>query len=36
VIFVGGDKAAYDRCLPVLQVLARQAYYMGLRGPAPR
>jgi 3-hydroxyisobutyrate dehydrogenase-like beta-hydroxyacid dehydrogenase len=32
VIFVGGDKAAYDRCLPVLQVLARAAHYMGPAG----
>lgn len=32
VIFVGGDKAAYDRCLPVLQVLAREAHYMGPAG----
>lgn len=32
VIFVGGDKAAYDRCLPVLQVLGRQAHYMGPAG----
>ncbi len=32
VIFVGGDKGAYDRCLPVLQVLARQAHYMGPAG----
>jgi len=32
VIFVGGDKAVYDRCLPVLQVLARETHYMGLAG----
>ncbi len=32
VIFVGGDKAIYDRCLPVLQVLARAAHYMGPAG----
>jgi 3-hydroxyisobutyrate dehydrogenase-like beta-hydroxyacid dehydrogenase len=32
VIFVGGDKAAYERCLPVLQVLARAAHYMGPAG----
>jgi 3-hydroxyisobutyrate dehydrogenase-like beta-hydroxyacid dehydrogenase len=32
VIFVGGDKAAYERCLPVLQVLSRQAHYMGPAG----
>jgi 3-hydroxyisobutyrate dehydrogenase-like beta-hydroxyacid dehydrogenase len=32
VIFVGGDKSAYDRCLPVLQVLAREAHYMGQTG----
>jgi 3-hydroxyisobutyrate dehydrogenase-like beta-hydroxyacid dehydrogenase len=32
VIFVGGDKAAYERCLPVLQVLARETHYMGPAG----
>jgi 3-hydroxyisobutyrate dehydrogenase-like beta-hydroxyacid dehydrogenase len=32
VMFVGGDKVAYDRCLPVLQVLAREAHYMGPAG----
>jgi 3-hydroxyisobutyrate dehydrogenase-like beta-hydroxyacid dehydrogenase len=32
VIFVGGDKAAYDRCLPILQVLAREVHYMGPAG----
>src|SRR5258706_6108044 len=32
VIFVGGDKAAYERCLPVLQVLSRAAHYMGPAG----
>jgi 3-hydroxyisobutyrate dehydrogenase-like beta-hydroxyacid dehydrogenase len=32
VIFVGGDKTAYERCLPVLQVLAREAHYMGPAG----
>jgi 3-hydroxyisobutyrate dehydrogenase-like beta-hydroxyacid dehydrogenase len=32
VIFVGGDKAAYERCLPVLQVLGRTAHYMGPAG----
>ena len=32
VIFVGGDKAAYERCLPILQVLARKAHYMGPAG----
>jgi 3-hydroxyisobutyrate dehydrogenase len=26
VIFVGGDTALYDRCLPVLQVRAREAH----------
>ena len=29
VIFVGGDKAIYERCLAILQVLSRQAYHMG-------
>jgi 3-hydroxyisobutyrate dehydrogenase-like beta-hydroxyacid dehydrogenase len=32
VIFVGGDKVAYERCLPVLQVLARETHYMGPAG----
>ena len=32
VIFVGGDKAAYERCLPVLQVLSRAAHYLGPSG----
>jgi 3-hydroxyisobutyrate dehydrogenase-like beta-hydroxyacid dehydrogenase len=32
VIFVGGDRAAYERCLPVLQVLSRAAHYMGPAG----
>jgi 3-hydroxyisobutyrate dehydrogenase-like beta-hydroxyacid dehydrogenase len=32
VIFVGGDKAAYERCLPVLKVLGRVAHYMGPAG----
>jgi len=32
VIFVGGDEAAYDRCLTVLQVLARETHYMGPAG----
>jgi len=32
VIFVGGDKAAYEACLPVLQVLSRAAHYMGPAG----
>lgn len=32
VIFVGGDKGAYERSLPVLQVLSRQAQYMGPSG----
>jgi len=32
VIFVGGDKAIYERCLPVLQVLSRAAHYMGPAG----
>jgi len=32
VIFVGGDEAAYDRCHPILQVLSREAHYMGPAG----
>jgi 3-hydroxyisobutyrate dehydrogenase-like beta-hydroxyacid dehydrogenase len=32
VMFVGGDKVVYDRCLSVLQVLAREAHYMGPAG----
>src|SRR3989442_5905874 len=32
VIFVGGDKTAYERCLPVLQVLSRAAHYIGPAG----
>jgi 3-hydroxyisobutyrate dehydrogenase-like beta-hydroxyacid dehydrogenase len=32
VTFVGGDKAVYDRCVPVLQVLARETCYMGPAG----
>jgi 3-hydroxyisobutyrate dehydrogenase-like beta-hydroxyacid dehydrogenase len=32
VIFVGGDKAAYERCLSVLKVLGRVAHYMGPAG----
>jgi 3-hydroxyisobutyrate dehydrogenase-like beta-hydroxyacid dehydrogenase len=32
VIFVGGDKAVYERCLPILQALGRAAHYMGPAG----
>jgi 3-hydroxyisobutyrate dehydrogenase len=32
VIFVGGDEAAYEHCLPVLQALGRAAHYMGPGG----
>jgi 3-hydroxyisobutyrate dehydrogenase-like beta-hydroxyacid dehydrogenase len=32
VIFVGGEKPVYERCLPVLQVLSRAAHYMGPAG----
>ena len=32
VIFVGGDRAAYEGSLAVLLVLAREAYYMGPAG----
>jgi 3-hydroxyisobutyrate dehydrogenase-like beta-hydroxyacid dehydrogenase len=32
VIFVGGEQAVYERCLPILQVLSRAAHYMGPAG----
>jgi len=32
VMFVGGDKAVYDLCLPFLHVLASTAHYMGPAG----
>jgi 3-hydroxyisobutyrate dehydrogenase-like beta-hydroxyacid dehydrogenase len=32
VIFVGGDPAAYERCLPILRVLGREAFYAGPAG----
>jgi 3-hydroxyisobutyrate dehydrogenase-like beta-hydroxyacid dehydrogenase len=32
VIFVGGDVSVYDRCQPILRVLAREAFYMGNAG----
>jgi 3-hydroxyisobutyrate dehydrogenase-like beta-hydroxyacid dehydrogenase len=31
-IVVGGEKAAYDRCYPVLQSLGRHIFYMGSQG----
>jgi 3-hydroxyisobutyrate dehydrogenase-like beta-hydroxyacid dehydrogenase len=32
VVFVGGDRGVYERCLPVLQALSREAHYMGPAG----
>jgi 3-hydroxyisobutyrate dehydrogenase len=32
VIFVGGERAVYDRCWPILGVLGRESYYMGSSG----
>jgi 3-hydroxyisobutyrate dehydrogenase-like beta-hydroxyacid dehydrogenase len=32
VIFVGGEKTVYDRCQPILGVLARELFYMGPSG----
>jgi 3-hydroxyisobutyrate dehydrogenase len=32
VIFVGGEKTVYDRCQPILGVLARETFYMGPSG----
>jgi 3-hydroxyisobutyrate dehydrogenase len=32
VIFVGGDVSVYDRCQPILRILAREAFYMGNAG----
>ena len=32
VIFVGGDQAAYERGLPILRVLGREAFYAGPAG----
>jgi 3-hydroxyisobutyrate dehydrogenase-like beta-hydroxyacid dehydrogenase len=32
VIFVGGDRAAYDPCRPVLEVLGQEAFYIGPAG----
>jgi 3-hydroxyisobutyrate dehydrogenase-like beta-hydroxyacid dehydrogenase len=32
VIFVGGDESVYDRCQPILGVLARESFYMGNAG----
>jgi 3-hydroxyisobutyrate dehydrogenase len=32
VIFVGGEKTVYDRCQPILGVLARESFYMGPSG----
>jgi 3-hydroxyisobutyrate dehydrogenase-like beta-hydroxyacid dehydrogenase len=32
VILVGGDQAAYERCLPILGVLGREVFYAGPAG----
>jgi 3-hydroxyisobutyrate dehydrogenase-like beta-hydroxyacid dehydrogenase len=32
VIFVGGEQAAYERCLPILAVLGRESFYIGTAG----
>jgi 3-hydroxyisobutyrate dehydrogenase-like beta-hydroxyacid dehydrogenase len=32
VIFVGGDKAVFQRCQPILAVLGREAFHMGPAG----
>lgn len=32
VIFVGGDQATYQQCLPILEVLGQQIFYMGSSG----
>ena len=32
VIFVGGEKAVYERCLPILAVLGRESFYVGPAG----
>lgn len=32
VITVGGDRAAYDRCLPVLEALAKRVFHVGACG----
>lgn len=32
LIFVGGDRETYERCLPILQVLGEHIFYMGSSG----
>jgi 3-hydroxyisobutyrate dehydrogenase-like beta-hydroxyacid dehydrogenase len=32
VIFVGGEQAAYERCLPILAVLGKESFYLGPAG----
>jgi 3-hydroxyisobutyrate dehydrogenase-like beta-hydroxyacid dehydrogenase len=32
VVTVGGDQAAFERCLPILEALARRVYYVGACG----
>jgi 3-hydroxyisobutyrate dehydrogenase len=32
VIFVGGERAAYERCRPILAVLGRESFYVGPAG----
>jgi 3-hydroxyisobutyrate dehydrogenase-like beta-hydroxyacid dehydrogenase len=32
VIFVGGEKSAYETCKPILSVLGRESFYMGPSG----
>jgi 3-hydroxyisobutyrate dehydrogenase-like beta-hydroxyacid dehydrogenase len=32
IIMVGGDRAAFDRCRPILEALSRRAFYIGPSG----
>jgi 3-hydroxyisobutyrate dehydrogenase-like beta-hydroxyacid dehydrogenase len=32
VVFVGGDHAAYERCLPIFQVMGQSIFYLGPNG----
>jgi 3-hydroxyisobutyrate dehydrogenase-like beta-hydroxyacid dehydrogenase len=32
VVFVGGDHAAYERCLPIFQVMGQSIFYLGPSG----
>jgi 3-hydroxyisobutyrate dehydrogenase-like beta-hydroxyacid dehydrogenase len=36
VMFVGGDRSAYDRCAPILNTLSKAAFYMGPSGAGTR